>query len=110
MPEMSAEMSDMMSKMQGGADMQSALDGMDASISEMETLSAHMSEMKDAIPSAFDTAMSNYLDEIDNESSKIEKCFQDTLNEGFSNIYLLTAITSGIALLVLALYRWKKKS
>ena len=110
MAEMSAEMSDMMSKMQGGADMQSALDGMDASISEMETLSAHMSEMKDAIPSAFDTAMSNYLDEIDNESSKIEKCFQDTLNEGFSNIYLLTAITSGIALLVLALYRWKKKS
>ena len=109
MPEMPAGMQGM-PEMNGSKDMQSTLDDMDASIAEMETLSAHMGEMKEAVPSAFDDALKNYLADIDSNGKAIETCFQDTLNEGFSNIYLLTAVTSVLALVILALYRWKKKS
>ena len=50
-----------------------------------------------------------YLDEIDNNGPKLEKTFQSTLNKGFSDIYTLTAVTSVIALAVLAFYKWKRK-
>ena len=90
-------------------EMQAAVDKMEISIGEMETLSSHMSEMKDAIPGAFDTALNDYLDEIDNNGPKLEETFQSTLNKGFSDIYTLTAVTSVIALAVLAFYKWNRK-
>lgn len=90
-------------------DMSAALDAMKAQVEEMKTLASQMAEMKDAIPGAFDTALENYLADIDACSPQIEECFQSTLNEGFSNIYLLTAITAGVALIILAFYKAKAK-
>ncbi|MDO5156583.1 MAG: hypothetical protein Q4D51_11525, partial [Eubacteriales bacterium] len=106
MSEMPTDMSAMTQKLD---EMKAAVDGMDASIKEMETLSSHMGEMRDAIPGAFDTALNDYIAEIDHNSDAIEECFQSTLNKGFSDIYLLTAITSVFALLILTLYRWNKE-
>ena len=82
-----------------------AASAMMAAVTEMKTTAAHMEELRDAVPGAFDTALDNYLAEIDGKSDEIEACFQDTLNEGFSDIYLLTVITAAIALLVLAFYK-----
>ncbi len=113
MPEgmMNAEggMPEGMMGMEGGmSDMSSALETMGAKIEEMETLSSHMTEMRDAVPGAFDTALENYLSEIDSNKDKLETTFQQTLNDGFSDIYLLTSITAALALVVLAFYKRKK--
>ncbi len=86
-----------------------AAGGMDAAIAEMETLSAHMGELKAAVPGAFDTALETYQADIETRRDKLETCFRDTLNEGFSDIYLLTAICSAVALLILAFYKTKKE-
>ncbi len=80
------------------------------SIAEMETQAAHMEELRDALPGVFDTALDNYLKDIDARGEQIETTFRDTLNEGFFNIYLLSVITSAVALLVLAFYKSNKQS
>ena len=82
-----------------------AASAMMAAAADMKITAAHMQELRDAVPAAFDTALDTYLTEIDDKSDEIETCFQDTLNEGFSDIYLLTVITAAIALLVLAFYK-----
>ncbi len=78
-------------------------------IAEMETTADHMEELKNAVPAAFDTALNEYLAEIDKQGDALEQCFQDTLNEGFFNIYLLTVITAAVALLVLVFYKKETK-
>jgi hypothetical protein len=65
--------------------------------------------MKAAIPGAFKTAEKNYLKAIDAKSPKIEKTFQDTLNNGFRQIYTMVGIASVAGLLLLMLYRRKKE-
>lgn len=96
--------------------MNKGIDGMREAASHMtegkeqlETLCNNMEEMRDALPDALDKAGENYLAEIDNKRAEIEECFQSTLNEGFSKIYILTAITSAITLIILAFYTWNKK-
>jgi len=86
------------------ASMQQAMAQMSSTLTELKTLQEHMQALSDAIPGAFDTALSDYLGEIDDLSAQIEASFQDTLNDGFSNIYLTTAIAAAIALLLVALY------
>ena len=83
---------------------------MNEQIDSMKKLSFKMKKMKNAIPKAFDTAFINYTKDIEKNSSNIEKIFQDTLNKGFSNIYLLITISSGLALVILAFYKRDKKS
>lgn len=88
----------------------SSPNGMNGQIGSMKVLSSQMEQMRDAIPETFDKALDNYLKEIDKVAPEIETCFQSTLNEGFFDIYLLTTITSALALLVLAFYKWDKKN
>lgn len=89
----------------GGSYMQSAIDQMDTAMKDMKTMSKQMAVMRDAIPDAFKVAQENYIKEIDNNSEIIEQTFQKTLNKGFSQIYLLTVITSAVALFVLSFYK-----
>lgn len=107
-----AGMSAMMSAQgQMGHNMSQGMEGMPpivADISAMKTLASQMETMRDAVPEAFDTALENYLNEIDNNREVIEVTFQKTLNEGFSDIYLLTAVTAAIALALLGFYKGKK--
>ena len=42
-----------------------------------------MDTMKAAVPGAFDTALKNYLKQIDASSAKIESTFQEVLNQRF---------------------------
>ena len=68
-----------------------------------------MDEMKAAVPGAFETAEENYLKKIDASSDKIESTFQDILNQGFRQIYATVAIASAIGLLLLLLYRDRRR-
>lgn len=78
--------------------LETAKSGITDTISKMSTLEA-------AVPEAFVTAKNNYLAEIDKLSNKIEKTFQETLDNGFKQVYLTVTIASALGLLVLLLYK-----
>ncbi len=86
------------------ADMKAAMDQMTATVLKMEDLQTKMGVLKGAIPTAFETAEENYLHAIDLKAAELESTFQSTLNGGFGNVYLSTAIAAVIALLMLAFY------
>lgn len=88
----------------------SAAAGMESSIKEMDTLSEQLQTLRDAVPGAFDSALDSYLSEIENKRELIEDTFQSTLNKGFYDVYLTTAIAAAAALFFLVLYDRKKES
>lgn len=90
------------------AEMGTAISGIQEGRSEAADTLQKMQTLKAAIPGAFNKAEENYLKEIDKRSEKIENTYQRTLNVGFRQIFLMTAITSAVGLLLLALYRRKK--
>lgn len=118
--DLQAKMAELQSAMdtmaQSQADMVKAQEGigegMDAIKSaqaEMDTTLYRMGVLKDAVPTAFDEAESNYLTAIDERSDQIETVFQETLNEGFAQMFMLVAVCSGIGLIVLFFYRDDEK-
>jgi Skp family chaperone for outer membrane proteins len=82
---------------------------MEKSIEQMDTLSTQMEAMKQAVPGAFDTALSDYQAAIDAKSTQIEQAFQDAVNGGFRNIYRTTIIAAAIAVLIVLLYDPKRE-
>jgi hypothetical protein len=69
-----------------------------------------MTTLKNSVKMAFKEAEENYLSKIDALSPEIEGTFQTTLNIGFKQVYLTTAIAALIAMLVLIPYTRKKKN
>ena len=94
-------------KQQSG--MEAAITAMKSSADEMTDLSSKMIVLKDAVPGAFETAKENYINAIQDESSQLESTFQSTLNGGFKNVYLVSAIAAILAVLVLLFYHRKAK-
>ena len=86
------------------ADMKTAMEEMSNTILQMENLQTKMGILKDAIPTAFAQAEENYLASIDSKALELESAFQNTLNGGFRNVYLTSAIAALFALLMLAFY------
>ncbi|RXW31360.1 MFS transporter [Propioniciclava flava] len=70
---------------------------------ELRTTREQMVELRDAIPAAFDTALTTYLDEIDQAAPDIELAYQRGLNQGFRGVYLLFGGAAALALVALAL-------
>lgn len=70
------------------------------------TMCETMFEMMPFIP---ESAANSYLAAVDERATEIEDVFQETLNDGFSNIYKVTAITAGVAIIILLFYGGKKK-
>ncbi len=89
--------------------MKTAMDAITAAKAEMETLSDQMQTLHDAIPGAFETAKSDYLEELDSKSGEIESVYQSTLNEGYRSIYVTVSVSASLAILLLLFYRKKKK-
>jgi hypothetical protein len=67
-----------------------------------------MNKLKNTIPSAFETAKTNYIDEIGKKDTQLQAEFQTTLNRGFGNVYKTVVIASVIGLLLLVFYRVKR--
>lgn len=82
-----------------------SINGMKLAASEIEDTISKMTEMKNAVPSVFETGKNNYLSKIDQSKDILENEFQKTLNEGFKQLYLTVAISSFCALILLAFYK-----
>ena len=65
--------------------------------------------VEEAIPGMFVEAEENYLAEIDAHAEDIQLVYQETLNEGFSGMFILVAVCSFIGTALLMLYRGAKK-
>jgi prefoldin subunit 5 len=89
--------------------MASAMSQMRITAGNLEELSNKMQVLRNAVPGAFDEAEKNYMLSIEEKRDGIEKVFQHTLNEGFKDIYLLVAIASALALLLLLGYSKRKE-
>ena len=83
--------------------------GMEASKAELEEIVTLMIGLKESVPVAFEGYKNNYLDAIEEQSDEIEQVFQDTLNQGFKQIYLTVLIASLLALIILLFYKKKEK-
>lgn len=68
-----------------------------------------MTELNNAIPKAFETAKNSYLEEIDSLKETIEDSFQETMNDGFKQVYLTVTIPSVLSLIILAFYQNNRK-
>ncbi len=90
-------------------DMSEAATAMKSTIKEMTVLSDKMTTLNKAVPGTFEQAKDNYVAEIKKEGPELESTFQSTLNSGFKNVYLTSAIAAGSALIILLLYRKKKE-
>lgn len=90
------------------AEMGTAISGIEEGRGEMMDTLDKMNALKEAIPGAFDKAEKDYIKAIDKRSEKIENTYQSSLNVGFRQVFLMTAIGSLVGLLLLALYRRKK--
>jgi hypothetical protein len=66
-----------------------------------------MEVLKASVPGAFETGKHNYISEISALSSQIEEKFKSTLSIGLKQVYLASAISAVIGLLILALYKTK---
>ena len=109
MPSGASSASGMPSAMPSGTQMSGA--GAAANpASQLITLSDEMTQLKDAIPEAFEAAKNSYISEIEKKRGEIETAFQSTLNVGFKNIYFSTSIACAIALIMLVFYRKKPET
>ncbi len=90
-------------------EMADAMGEMDVAVLDMNVLQTKMVALRDSVPSAFDTAQTNYLQAVEERQSLIERMFQDTLNQGFRNVYLTAAIASVVAILLLLFYSTAKE-
>lgn len=89
----------------GMAKMKTALTQMNDGRAELADTVDKMEAVKAAIPDRFDEGGQNYLAEIDEEAPTIQKVFQQTLNEGFRGMFILSAICSALGVVILAFYR-----
>lgn len=89
----------------GMAKMKTALTQMNDGRAELADTIDKMEAVKAAIPDRIDEGGQNYLAEIDEEAPTIQKVFQQTLNEGFRGMFILSAICSALGVVILAFYR-----
>lgn len=88
-------------------DLLSAVAEVSAALNEAEALKNKMILAKDSVPAAFETAKNSYLEAIAQQSDVLEKSFQDTMSKGFNNVFATTAVSSIMALCLLAFYSKK---
>jgi len=104
------EMNESIAEMEASrSEMAAAMGEMNETAANLGDLSNKMEVLRKAVPGAFDEAEENYMLSIEEKRDGIEKVFQKTLNEGFKDIYLLVAIASLIAILLLIGYSTRKE-
>lgn len=83
---------------------------MQDSIVQMTDFVDKMEALEEALPEVYETAIANYLTDIENERNLIENEYQTTLNNGFKQVYTTVAIASLLAMIILFLYKEEKKN
>lgn len=86
-----------------------AITNMEQTIKQMQNLETKMKTLKNAIPKAFSDGKESYLKAIENKKNELENTFQKTLNSGFKNVYLTSAIAGLLAFLLIGFYSKKRE-
>ncbi len=68
-----------------------------------------MEELKNSIPGAFEQAKKDYLSQIDTLKPQIEESFQDSLSEGFKQMYITVSVFCVLSILLLLMYKEPEK-
>ncbi len=84
--------------------------GIESAIVKLADVQSTMQALVAELPGAFADARTAYLASIEGKRVEFEKIFQDSLDVGFRNMYLLVAAATVLAFLVLLFYRSKKKA
>lgn len=90
-------------------EMADAMKEMKETASKLDAMKFKLGKLRDAVPGAFDEAADGYLISIGERDKAIEKIFQRTLNEGFKKIYLMVAVISALAILLLMGYSTRRE-
>ena len=90
-------------------EMADAMKEMKETASKLDAMKFKLGKLRDAVPGAFDEAADGYLISIGERDKAIEKIFQRTLNEGFKKIYLMVAVISAFAILLLMGYSTRRE-
>ena len=75
---------------------------LDAVRAELEDTVAKLSELRDAVPGAFDQALQDYLAEIDARGPRLEAAFGTAVGDGYRGVYLFNLSVCLLALVLLA--------
>ena len=89
----------------GQQNMAAAVAGMKAQRVKMADTVSKMEELKNSIPAAFEQSKKDYLNKIDTLKPQIEESFQDSLSEGFKQMYLTVSVFCVLSILLLLMYR-----
>lgn len=73
----------------------------------VSTMVAQMTELRKALPDAVNQGFQNYLGEVKTMGPQIQNIYQKTMETGFKQVYMTTAIASVFALAVLLFYKDK---
>lgn len=73
----------------------------------VSTMVTQMTELKNALPDAVNQGFQNYLGEVKAMGAQIQNVYQKTMETGFKQVYMTTAIASAFALVVLLFYKDK---
>ena len=90
------------------AKMAKGIAGIQSGIADIRDAQWKMGQLKEAIPGAFEAAQEDYIKQLDAKADDIKKCYQDTLNVGFRQMFELTACAAAVGIGLLVLYRRKK--
>lgn len=73
----------------------------------VSTMVTQMTALKNALPDAVNQGFQNYLGEVKAMGAQIQNIYQKTMETGFKQVYMTTAIASAFALVVLLFYKDK---
>ena len=73
----------------------------------VSTMVTQMTALKNALPDAVNQGFQNYLGEVKAMGAQIQNIYQKTMETGFKQVYMTTAIASSFALVVLLFYKDK---
>ena len=73
----------------------------------VSTMVTQMTALKNALPDAVNQGFQNYLGEVKAMGAQIQNIYQKTMETGFKQVYMTTAIASAFALAVLLFYKDK---
>lgn len=90
-------------------DLVKARDELASAQSDLADTARKLTELRDAVPEAFEQAKADYLAEIDARAPQLQQVFADTLNGGFRGIYLSTMAASLLAGVLLLLYPARRR-
>lgn len=73
----------------------------------VSTMVTQMTALKNALPDAVNQGFQNYLGKVKAMGAQIQNIYQKTMETGFKQVYMTTAIASAFALVVLLFYKDK---